>query len=75
MSEDPRYFHYAGWAEAFTIFAEYVDPDEKVHHVAAEHDEIFAGPPPERLPLADLNRLAALGWRPDTDLGCFKKFT
>lgn len=60
------------WAEAFTIFAKYSDGAD---HVAAEHDEVFAGPDPDVVSSEDVARLEALGWRADAKLGCFGKFT
>ena len=62
---------YKAWAEAFSIFAKY---DER-GDVAAEHDEVFAGPDCNVMSDEDLVRLAALGWTPNTDVGGFSKFT
>lgn len=75
MSEDPNYHKYAGWAEAFTIFAKYADHEEDVNHVAVEHDEIFAGPDIKQVPVEDRKRLEALGWTYDKSVDCWHRFT
>lgn len=66
---------WAGWAEAFTIFAKYSKDENGFDHVAGEHDEIFAGPNPEIVSAEDKARLSALGWSADNDVECFQKFT
>jgi hypothetical protein len=60
------------WIEAFQIFAKYV-PEDEYFEVAAEHDEIYAGPNPEKVTPEDKARLEELGWH-DFEDGCFKKF-
>lgn len=64
---------WAGFAEAFSIFAKYGDG---LYRVCAEHDEIFAGPDDVRLvSQEDTERLAFLGWKPAEDVGGFRTFT
>lgn len=74
---DPDGYRYtwAAWAEAFTIFAKYQPKERAGQHVAAEHDEIYAGPDPRVVAEDDLRRLDALGWRQMSDLECFARFT
>ena len=50
---------WAGYAEAFAIFAKY-----EGQGVCAEHDEIDAGPDPSVVSEVDKKRLLELGWRP-----------
>lgn len=59
---------WAGYAEAFAIFAKY-----EGQGVCAEHDEIFAGPDPSVVTEADKKRLIELGWNPSEE--SFHKFT
>lgn len=61
---------WAEFAEAFTIFAKY---DMTYQGVSAEHDEIYAGPPPYDVSDYDLVKLDKLGWRP-SEYDCFQKF-
>lgn len=62
------------WARAFTIFALY--PDGGSDEVAAEHDEVYAGPNPDVVSPEHLAELETLGWTPDSESGeCFHKFT
>lgn len=62
----------AGWVEAFQIFAKYI-PEGEWLDVAAEHDEIFAGPNPEVVTPEDKARLEELGWG-DYEDSSFKRF-
>lgn len=64
-----------GWSEAFAIFAKYAEPEAVIDGVAAEHDEVYAGPDPSVVSPEDLHRLEALGWTPDSRHECFSKFT
>jgi len=68
MPLDPFARTYAGWAEAFSIFARYPDDEPGV---AVERDKILAGPDPNIVSLPDLARLLALGWYSDDTLECF----
>lgn len=63
---------YRGWAESFAIFAKYSEPDH-FDHVAAEHDEIYAGPNPAVVSVEDRLALEALCWRADEKLHCFAR--
>jgi len=63
---------YDDFIEAFTIFNKY---ELKYQEIAAEHDEIFAGPSPEIVSAEDLKRLKELGWTPDAYDGGFSSFT
>lgn len=49
---------------AFEIFMEAGDVGEGI---AAEHDVIYAGPPPELVSAEQRAELACLGWRPYSD--------
>ena len=70
-SDEPR--NYKSWAEAFTIFAKY--DDKPYGEVAAEHDEIYAGPDPQDVSDEDLARLEVLGWHADEETQSFYHFT
>lgn len=63
--------NYKDMAEAFTIFAKY---DEGVGETAAEHDEIYAGPSPEKVSEGDRKRLEELGWWSDESYDCWRRF-
>lgn len=63
---------YAGYARAFTIFAEY-EPDA-LYGVHPSHDELQAGPDSDVVSEEHLAELESLGWTPD-DEGGFSKFT
>ena len=58
---DKDYSTMRGWLEVFTIFAKYIDADERFN-VCAEHDEIWAGPDAEVVTDEDKKRLYELGW-------------
>lgn len=76
MSErDPKSYTYAGWAEAFEIFARYSLSEGADYGVSAEHDELLAGPSPVVVAPADVARLEALGWHPVKEHGCFRRCT
>ena len=62
---------FAGFAEAFTIFAKY---SEDLFPVCVEHDEIFAYLDFEVVSKEDCERLYELGWEPNNDVGGFIKF-
>lgn len=62
---------YAKWIEAFQIFAKY-DPEGT--DVAAEHDEMWAGPDPSVVSPEDKARLEELGWRDYEDGNGFHAF-
>ncbi len=69
VSDHPDYTRsWAGWSEAFAIFAQY---SQDYDHVAAEHDIIYAGPPLSMVSEAHKARLEVLGWHEDGDLDCF----
>jgi hypothetical protein len=64
---------YRHWAEAFEIFSRY--DQEKIAHVAAAYDLLYAGPAPDLVAEPDRQRLAELGWLPaETGFDCFRKF-
>jgi hypothetical protein len=65
---------YKEWAESFTIFDKYTDPDKPFGDVSAEHDEIYAGPDPEDVSIEDKERLDTLGWQEEDKYGCFSYF-
>lgn len=67
-----RKYTAAGWIEAFQIFAKYM-PEGEWFEVAAEHDEIYAGPNPETVTSEDKARLEELGWH-DFEEECFQRF-
>lgn len=48
--------------EAFTIFSKY---SLRHQEIAAEHNELFAGPESEIVSVEDRQRLEELGWYPD----------
>lgn len=56
---------------AFQIFDEY----DGYQDISAEHDVIYAGPDPENVSVADKAELASLGWHPEREFGCFRRFT
>lgn len=65
---------YAGYARAFAIFAEY-EPDT-TYGVNPGHDEITAGPDPEKVSAEHREELEALGWTMDSESETtFHKFT
>lgn len=66
--------NWAGWAEAFTIFAKYAT-GSKIDGVCATHDQVLAGPRPAVVTPEDRARLLALGWRVDRHLDSFARFT
>lgn len=75
MSErDPKSHLWAGYAEAFSIFARYSPPDSSVDDVCAIHDELLAGPDVGVVSEADKARLKKLGWSPCRE-GGWRKFT
>jgi len=47
------------WIESFQIFEKYGCPEGLI---AAEHDEVYAGPDPELIAPEDRARLEELGW-------------
>jgi len=57
---------YEEWAESFKIFAQY---EPKGNAVAAEHDELWAGPDWGRMNVADRQRLEEIGWTPSDEGG------
>lgn len=61
---------YTSFVIAFSVFAAYTKGRD---HVAAEHDELFAGPDPAVVSDADLIKLEKHGWTARPDLGCFRK--
>lgn len=63
---------WAGWAEAFRIFAKY---STGADDISASHDEVFAGPRPETVAGEDYARLLALGWTHDVKHACFRRGT
>lgn len=64
---------WAGYAEAFLIFARYGQGD---FQTCAEHDVIYSGPQtPDGMSKTDLDRLDALGWTHNEREGGFSKFT
>lgn len=65
---------YEEWAESFTIFAKYVDPEKPFGDVSFEHEEMYAGPDPEDVSAQDKERLAVLGWIEKDKYGCFMHF-
>lgn len=76
MSEkrDTYYATYAGWAEAFLIFAKY-EPDS-AFEVQAEHDEIYAGGQHyENYSEEDKARLEELHWIYNEELESYSHFT
>lgn len=59
--------------EGLQILAKYSEDDE--HQIAAEHDELYAGPDdPSVVTEDDRGRLNELGWRFDPGLGCWRRF-
>lgn len=70
---DTRGDTYAGYIEAFQIFAKYAPDDTYVLQPA--HDVVYSGPDPSLVSADDLKRLEELGWSPENDTGCFYKFT
>lgn len=65
---------YAGWIEAFQIFAKYSDYDAIID-IAAEHDVIYTGPHPDAVTAEDAAKLEALGWRMNEEYECFERYT
>lgn len=59
------------YAEAFTIFAKY---ETRLGKVAAEHDEIYAGPQKDVVSEEDAKRLDELGWHWDSYCDSWRKF-
>ena len=62
---------YARLTEAVAIFARYPGDDS----IAAQHDELYAGPDPTLVSAEDLARLDVLGWFPNDRHACFQAFT
>jgi len=65
--------NWSRWAKAFTIFAKYAG--KEYAHTAAEHDEVYAGPEPEKVSEEDKKLLNELGWTECSEFNCFHKFT
>ena len=72
--KDPQFGNtFAGYAEAFTIFAKY---SPGTYLMAGQHDQIFAAPGfSEVISEEDRARLKELGWRIDEENEGFVKFT
>lgn len=67
LKSDPSADFWIGWIEAFTIFQKY----HPAVDINAEHDIIYAGPPPSKVSEEDKARLAQLRWHVDTMVDSF----
>lgn len=71
---DTYYATYAGWAEAFAIFAKYEPLEE--FGISAEHDEVYAGGQHyEDYSEEDKKRLEELHWTYDEHYESYHHFT
>ncbi len=63
---------WAGWSEAFAIFAKYSEPG--TDFVGTDHYGVYAGPEANKVSVEDRRRLCELGWRPNDQRCCFYAF-